>query len=286
MLFNANAAELWRRFTTYLPRRLAALAGVTVAQLRRDVRVRYVKVAEYQARGVVHFHAAIRLDAPGDSYQPAPGRYVTGLLSDAITQAAVAAYVAADDDSGSGSTVLLRFGTQTDTRPIHHGPDGPLTAQAVANYIGKYATKSLDAPGLPAGPVRSIADVQRLTCSRHYQQMITTAWQLGGTLADGGQRLRRWAHMLGYGGHYLTKSRRYSVTFGQLRAARTQHRRAQRHPYGETDPWGRELDETVVLVLTEWQYAGTGHHTSGDQQLALSAAARARDHDTWAAPAA
>ena len=32
--------------------------------------------------------------------------------------------------------------------------------------------------------------------------------------------------MLGYGGHFLTKSRRYSVTFGQLRAARTDHRRA------------------------------------------------------------
>ena len=96
VLFNANAAELWRRFTTYLPRRLAALAGVTAAQLRREARIRYVKVAEYQARGVVHFHAVIRLDAPGDTYQPPPGRYTTGLLSDAIAQAAAAAYVATD----------------------------------------------------------------------------------------------------------------------------------------------------------------------------------------------
>ena len=52
-------------------------------------------------------------------------------------------------------------------------------------------------------------------------------------------RFRQWAHMLGYGGHFLTKSRRYSVTFGQLRSARTDHRRAQRHPDGERDPWGR-----------------------------------------------
>ena len=67
--------------------------------------------------------------------------------------------------------------------------------------------------------------------------MISTAWQLGGQRpADDGQRMRKWAHMLGFGGHYLTKSRRYSVTFGQLRAARTGHRRAQRHPDGETDP--------------------------------------------------
>ena len=55
--------------------------------------------------------------------------------------------------------------------------------------------------------------------------------------------------MLGYGGHFLTKSRRYSVTFGQLRNARTEHRRAQHHPDGERDPWGRPLDETIVLVL-------------------------------------
>ncbi len=246
-----------------------------------------MKVAEYQARGVVHFHAVIRLDAPGDTYQPPPGRYTTGLLADAITQAAAAAYVATDRGGDCG-TVLLRFGTQADTRPIRHGPDGPLTAQAVANYIGKYATKSLDAPGLPAPPIRHIADAQRLTCSRHYQQMITTAWRLGGTLpADDGQRLRRWAHMLGYGGHYLTKSRRYSVSFGQLRAARTQHRRTQIAPNGETDPWGRELDETVVLVLTDWHYAGTGHTTIGDHQLALAAAARAREHtDLWPAGAA
>ena len=40
----------------------------------RQLRIRFVKVAEYQARGVVHFHAVIRLDAPGEDYQPPPAR--------------------------------------------------------------------------------------------------------------------------------------------------------------------------------------------------------------------
>ena len=66
VLFNAYAADLWRRFTTYLPRRLAGLAGVTQKALHDQLRIRFVKVAEYQARGVVHFHAVIRLDAPGE----------------------------------------------------------------------------------------------------------------------------------------------------------------------------------------------------------------------------
>ena len=70
VLFNAYAGDLWRRFTTYLPRHLARLAGVAGKELRAAVRIRYVKVAEYQARGVVHFHAMIRLDGPGEDYQP------------------------------------------------------------------------------------------------------------------------------------------------------------------------------------------------------------------------
>ena len=83
--------------------------------------------------------------------------------------------------------------------------------------------------------------------------------------------------MLGYGGHFLTKSRRYSVTFGQLRAARTAHRRAQRHPGGERDPWGRPLDETTVLILSTWTYAGTGYTAlSPGAELALTSADMAR----------
>ena len=74
VLFNAYAADLWRRFITYLPRHLARLAGVTQKTLHGQLRIRFVKVAEYQARGVVHFHAVIRLDAPGEDYQPPPAR--------------------------------------------------------------------------------------------------------------------------------------------------------------------------------------------------------------------
>jgi hypothetical protein len=103
--------------------------------------------------------------------------------------------------------------------------------------------------------------------------MITTAWQLG-------NRYRAWAHMLGYGGHFLTKSRRYSVTFGQLRAARTEHRRANRPADADRDAWNRPLDESVVLVLpTTWTYGGTDRNpTTPIAELAAASAARAREH--------
>src|SRR5262245_16120876 len=82
--------------------------------------------------------------------------------------------------------------------------------------------------------------------------------------------LRRWAHMLGYRGHFATKSRRYSTTMRALRAARREWHRRQ-HPRAEACQ-----DETVVTV-TKLEWAGRGWRTTGDALLALSAAARARE---------
>ena len=110
-------------------------------------------------------------------------------------------------------------------------------------------------------------------------QPIGADEQLAATRQTGDPRLRAWAHMLGYGGHFLTKSRRYSVTFGQLRTARADHRRTLRHPDGERDPWGRPLDDTTVLILKTWTYDGPGQAliTSG-AELALASADQAREH--------
>ena len=285
VLFNAYAGDLWRRFTTYLPRRLARITGITLKALHAQVRIRFVKVAEYQARGVVHFHAVIRLDAPGEDYQAPPLGITADMLCDAIGQAAALATLPIDHD---GQTMTLGFGAQNDTRIIRHGTHLPgtgqaLDGQAVANYIAKYATKTLTAPGLPNQRLRGEADLGHLRCTAHYRRLITTAWQLGST--QPASRCRTWAHMLGYGGHFLTKSRRYSVTFGQLRKARTDHRRAARPLGTDRDAWGRPLDETVVLVLgTIWIYSGVGRTlaTSG-AELAAASAARAREHYDQAA---
>jgi hypothetical protein len=63
VLWNALAPELWRRTTIAVQRALARLAGLQEEELRRLVRVSYAKVAEFQQRGAIHFHAVIRLDA-------------------------------------------------------------------------------------------------------------------------------------------------------------------------------------------------------------------------------
>jgi hypothetical protein len=120
---------------------------------------------------------------------------------------------------------LLRFGTQTHIRPIQQtsslpGTGKALSARAVANYIAKYATKTVGAAGLPDRPVRSAADIAVLACSQHSKQLIATTWALGKDPAAAVLGLNRWTHTLGYRSHFLTKSRRYSVTFTALRRTR------------------------------------------------------------------
>lgn len=301
ILFNACAPELWRRFTIYLPRQLARLLGITQKQLRAEARARFVKVAEYQARGVVHYHAVIRLDGAAIDCQPPPARY-TAALEQAIRQTAsivscdtftlIRREIRRNEPPHVRNTLpdpiiasplrrILRFGAQADTRTIHPGGSLPgtgsaLSAQAVANYIAKYATKATGTPGLP---VKGPAAIAALRCPAHHKRLISTCWELAKESSVACLGMNRWTHMLGYRGHFLTKSQHYSATFGQLRTARATYRHQQRHPDGDKDPWGRDFDEHTVLVVKAWQYAGTGYATTAERQLALAAAARAREHD-------
>jgi hypothetical protein len=221
----------------------------------------------------------IRLDAPGNRYAPPPARYTAALLCDAITLAGRAVRL---DVPGSGRRIRLRFGRELDKRPIWResfaATGKPLDAKAVANYIAKYATKAADVPGLPDTRIRHASEIAALRCPSHHKRMVAMAWDLGARTSVGDPRLRLWAHMLGYGGHFLTKSRRYAVTFGYIRGERGTKRRLERHPDGERDPWDRPLDNTVVLVIKTWTYAGTGYSVASGAELALSSAARARVH--------
>jgi hypothetical protein len=75
--------------------------------------------------------------------------------------------------------------------------------------------------------------------------------------------------MLGFRGHFSTKSRRYSTTLGALRDARAEWRRAQAMA-------GRPATDTTY-VLAHWVFAGTGLSAT-DAWLAASVAdTRAND---------
>jgi len=267
--FNWHAPELWRRLTIALRRVLARRAGVTAAQFHQRCRVSFVKVAEFQRRGVVHFHGLIRLDGPGDFDPPGIGVDAAG-LAEAIQQAVAHLRLTVSMPDRTG--LVLRFGAQLDTQTINAGPAGELTPEHAAAYIAKYATKSAEDFGL--GHRRITPEtLATLGVSEHVDQLIRTAWQLGGHEAFCG--LRRWVHMLCFRGHFASKSRHYSTTLGAIRAERRTYR--QRQAAENAHELGADEHEETTLIVARWEFTGLGHRTTGDAALALSAAARARE---------
>ena len=150
----------------------------------------------------------------------------------------------------------------------------------MAGYIAKYATKATESFG--SGLDRRLTDADDLECldqlPAHVAELVRAAWELGGRPELEGLRLRAWAHMLGFRGHWSTKSRRYSTTFTVLRRARVAFARRRRAKDGvPLDAWGRPEDDDQVVIVASWVYAGSGYETEGQRWLALSAAARARE---------
>ncbi|MEU6217203.1 replication initiator [Streptomyces sp. NPDC047022] len=253
VLWNAHAGALWQRFSIHLRREVAKRAGLSQRRFRAHARVSFAKVAEYQKRGAVHFHAVIRLDGPSGGDTPPPAWATADLLTDAIRAATDKTHM--DGPVIDGRAHTFAFGRQLDVRTIRSADfnDGQeLTERAVAAYIAKYATKGAEtATGALERPLKFAAELAQLDISDHARRLICTAWILGARKDLEHLRLRARAHMLGFRGHFSTKSRRYSTTLGTLRDARAAWRRAQIAAAN-----GPEPDTTYVLA--HWVFAGTG----------------------------
>jgi hypothetical protein len=77
--------------------------------------------------------------------------------------------------------------------------------------------------------------------------------------------------MLGFRGHFVTKSRGYSTTLGELRSTRAQWR-ADRDQVDDVD----ELEDECTPVLSVWEYLGCGCLNPGDVLLAAGVEASIR----------
>ncbi|WP_405605536.1 replication initiation protein [Streptomyces sp. NBC_01410] len=272
VLWNAHASKIWARFSIYLRREVAKRAGLSQREFRDHARISFAKVAEYQRRGAIHFHAVIRLDGPDGGTTAPPAWATADLLADAIRAAADAEVPGPVLD---GRAHTFAFGTQLDIRPIRSADfDGAteLTERAVAAYIAKYATKGAEtATGTLDRPIKFLAELGRKSIPEHARRLIRTAWTLGSRKDLEDLRLRAWAHMLGFRGHFSTKTRRYSTTLGALRTARAEWRRLQAAiAHGDENPVPANPDsDESTLVLAHWAFAGTGL-TRGEEWLAAS----------------
>nr|WP_086728142.1 replication initiator protein RepSA [Streptomyces carpinensis] len=267
VLWNNHAGDLWRRFTIYLRREVAARAGITQTAMREVCRVSFGKVAEFQKRGNVHFHAVVRLDGPDGPDSPPPA-WATVALLDAAIRAAAARVAVPVPSAGTFPARVLRWGSQVDVQAIG-GMDGvELTDGAVASYVAKYATKAAEATETVDRRIGELSELDRLTMPAHTRRLIEACRALDDAYPD--RLLWRWAHMLGFRGHFMTKSRAYSTTLTERRQVRADYRaRQERRERGLPE----DLDETegTTLVLAHWTYAGQGH-TLGESWLAASIA--------------
>jgi hypothetical protein len=244
------------------------------------VRVAHGKAAEYQARGAVHFHALLRLDgydpAHLDQLLPPPSALAIADLEDAIRWAAQAvSYDTAPHPARPGGWTMT-WGTEIDIRVITLAGTGTVTDLAVASYLAKYSTKGTEVTGHASARITpDNLDLYANPQGTHPERLIAACWKTGA--APGYTGLRRWAHMLGFGGHFLTKARRYSVRFADLRQARITYRRGQ-DPGPEHGPirTADHTDDETVLIVGTFSFAGTGWKTSGDALLANTAADQAR----------
>ncbi|MGI5368855.1 replication initiator [Streptomyces iakyrus] len=292
VLWNAHAGQLWARFTTYLRRALAEHLGMTQKALNAALRVSFAKVAEYQKRGLVHFHAVIRFDG-FDGHTTAPPAWGTfDALQAAVGMAVERARLTVESDA-IGERVL-KWGDRFKVDRISALGDGELTDAKVAGYVAKYATKNAEGAGTVdrtlmcrpchgrgyvRGPdgFRDLCDdcegtgqaepIKALPVQRHVRQMIRTAWDLGNLPEFADLKLWKWAHMLGFRGHFSSKSRAYSTTLGALRDVRRAWRLAQAEAARAGLP---TTDETTLVTASSWTYLSSGYRP-GEELLAAQA---------------
>lgn len=263
VLWNWYAPALWNRFVVELVRAIGRNAALTDREVRELVRIAYVKVAEFQRRGLVHLHAIIRLDDPEDRAD-APGLAVSGdELADAIGQAGSRATF--DGDDGDGGQVVVRFGEQLHTRVLQRAEQAgeAMSPGQVAAYVAKYACK-----GSHEQITRRGGTPEQLRDNGVPEQLVQMAIAaLCVSERPGLGTVGKWVHMLGFRGHFVTKSRGYSTTLGELRAERAQ--------------WRADRDETAdddetTPVLSVWEYIGRGYLNPGDVLLAAGVEASIR----------
>ena len=249
VLWQAYAGRLWDRFTLATRRHFATTAGVGVRGLAKHARVSFVRVSEFQRRGLIHLHAVIRLDGPDGPADPPPAWGTVGLLEDAVRAAHAAVLLHTPYTAAIGERDLT-WGRHLDVRPITpagHEGDGSDRAR-VASYIAKYVTKSAEDAGIRASRLHSLAELDSTRTTAHARRMALTCWQLGGLTEYRHLRLRAWAHVLGYRGHASSKSRHYSTTLGALRNVRTEYLSPRR---------------PGTVREGQWVYAGRGYPPAG-----------------------
>ncbi len=242
VLWNAAASKLWNATIIRLRQSIATAAGLTTSRANEIARINYLKVAEVQRRGLIHFHVIIRADGPEGPEDTPPAWLTPELLGDNLRSVIRSASVEGPDGT------RVRWGTQFDIADVSSEIG---SGHKVASYLAKYSTKTTDGSVTLARAFSSRRQIEKARLDEHTRLLALTAWDLDRMYSD--LRLRHHAHTFGFRGQLITKSMGFSTTFGQLRGARTEFMKAQ----SSSDP-----------VAGTFHYAGRGYSDPRGEQVA------------------
>jgi hypothetical protein len=245
VLWNAESSRLWNRTFEQIRRRLAITFGVSFEELAQHVRLNYLKVAEFQRRGVAHFHVVLRADGPGAPFSPPRPDLTTQHLA-SIIEGVV------KDFSVTGPRGTVSWGPQ-----FHLADASTLNRDdlRIAAYLAKYATKSADGSMEFAQRFHSRSEILNINAPPHLQQLALTAWDLAQDPSLVHLNTRGHAHAFGFRGQLITKSRHYSTRFQDLREARAAHMKAphSNDPVAGSFSYdGRGYDDPRAATIAEF----------------------------------
>jgi hypothetical protein len=196
-----------------------------------------------------------------DELRRPDSRFTTALLDHAVRATASTVAAPVPEEIGGGTVM---WGPQLD---VQHIGTGAMEAGRCAGYLAKYATKATEQAG---GVLHRVGrnEVDDLPVREHVREFIREAFLLDRVVGPT-RRLAAAAHAFGVRGHTLTKSRRYSTTFKALRAAREQHREAERLARligSESQP--RSVEMAPVERFSAFEFRGVAPLTATERRFA------------------
>ncbi len=255
VLFNAGVSELWRRTTIYALRALGSLLDLSAREAARQLRLSYVKVAEFQRRGSVHLHALVRADVRTDEHGDAPAGIDADMVASALQ---IAARKVSAPLPGADGDRRMAWGDQIDAAVVTDAENGRRRAAA---YLAKYATKGSDEHGVLDHRLRTGSAVTSgcpttsgLSWRRHGHS-VTTRPSTQSARSCGPTRVASGATSSPSPG----AGRRRSGSCAANASSGGSQREARR---------GGVASQHCGRRGAEWKYEGSGYLTVGDVSLA------------------
>jgi hypothetical protein len=209
VLWNAHASRLFGATVLQLRRRLASHSKRQQSG-KGSFRLSYLKVAEAQRRGLIHFHLIFRVDGALQPPSAAPAWLDASLLETSLEG------VIREVEIPSLDAGVIKWGEQFQIDALISSDE----SSHVSSYLAKYSVKSTADDLALAYRFRNRAQIERAHLDKHRRRLALTAWDLGARTELAALRLRLHAQSLGFTGQLITKSRGFTTTFTALRQAR------------------------------------------------------------------